>query len=389
MSRFSTIDGQHSALRDLERQRLEKLMGQLRREVEPKAKAAGRRFQPPRRKERVSKVCSRSEVPPASQAPQAPQALQVPRSDVRNDVPYSNSCAPLPPGSRGTPCGTSRGGAPSAAVPSAPSAEMAWLLRVSERLDEEAAEVHSFLAEHSLEQYAFLLESGPGAPGSSMEALCAATPELLEQVGLPPSPRRRLLHALGDLTSAESELPSEGHSFAQHWGRLGRMPAGWHRCAEGHSNRVVTRSEPISHADVAVGDDSPEADEATVDEVAPASNVGHEPFHHSRPEQVHRASTSSRPGSSGKTDKGCCYQCYRKVYLSIALHMSPDEVDSRPGTPFDGDCRVFCSNNCIDGFREALAARNQRAAELSKLREALHSGNVEASLPLHEHVSDQ
>lgn len=33
MSRFSTIDGQHSALRDLERQRLEKLMGQLRREA--------------------------------------------------------------------------------------------------------------------------------------------------------------------------------------------------------------------------------------------------------------------------------------------------------------------------------------------------------------------
>ena len=33
MSRFSSIDGQHVALRDLERQRLEKLMGQLRREV--------------------------------------------------------------------------------------------------------------------------------------------------------------------------------------------------------------------------------------------------------------------------------------------------------------------------------------------------------------------
>eukprot|EP00435_Cladocopium_sp_Y103_P018685 s1571_g4.t1 len=385
MSRFSTIDGQHSALRDLERQRLEKLMGQLRREVEPKAKAAGRRFQPPRRKERVSKVslCGRSEVPPVPQAPQAPQVPQVPRNDVHN-VPYSNSCAPLPPGSRGTPRG-----APSAAVPSAPSApsaEMAWLLRVSERLDQEAAQVHSFLAEHSLEQYAFLLESGPGAPGSSMEALRAVSPELLEQVGLPPSPRRRLLHALeGDLTSGE--LPAEGHIFAPHWGRLGRMPAGWHRCAESHSNRVVTRSEPISHADAAVGDDSLEV-EATVDQVAPASNVGHEPFHHSRPaEQVH-ASTSSRPGS-GKADKGCCYQCYRKVYLSVALHLSPDEVDSRPGTPLDGDCRVFCSNNCIDGFREALAVRNHRAAELNKLREALHSGNVEASLPLHEHVSDQ
>ena len=106
--------------------------------MEPKAKAAGRRFQPPRRKERVSKLCSLSEVP-APQAPQAPQVPQVPRSDVRNDVPYSNSCAPLPPGSRGTPRGTSRG-APSATVPGAPSAEMAWLLRVSERLDKEAAE---------------------------------------------------------------------------------------------------------------------------------------------------------------------------------------------------------------------------------------------------------
>lgn len=72
-----------------------------------------------------------------------------------------------------------------------------------------------------------------------------------------------------------------------------------------------------------------------------------------KPMQVHRASTSSRPGSSGKADKvcetgavprsanvhvycksprgfgqGCCYQCYRKVYLSIALHLSPDEASN-------------------------------------------------------------
>ncbi|CAJ1434219.1 unnamed protein product [Effrenium voratum] len=49
-SSLEGIDGQHTALRDLERQRLEKLMGQLRREVEPSAKAG--RFQPPKRPER-------------------------------------------------------------------------------------------------------------------------------------------------------------------------------------------------------------------------------------------------------------------------------------------------------------------------------------------------
>lgn len=374
MSRFSTIDGQHSALRDLERQRLEKLMGQLRREVEPTAKA--RRFQPPRRKERVSKARNEREVLP-------------------RDAPCTaneHSCVPMPPLPRTT---TPRGTMNALSAPTAPSAEMAWLLRVSERFDEEAAQVHAFLAEHSLEQYAALLESGPGAPGSSMEALQAASAELLEQVGLPPSPRRRLLNALEVQSDLNSEAQPQGDDdFAPHWGRLGRMPLGWHRC-EGRNARVVTRSEPVSHADAAVGDDSPTRAVEVMDEVMIPSTsskaIGNsEELHHSSQpaEQVHHAATSSRPGSSSGAEKGCCYQCYRKVYLSVAFHLSP-EVGSRPGTPFDGDSRVFCSTTCIDGFREALAVRNQRAAELCKLREAL-SGNVEAPLPqVHENVSDQ
>eukprot|EP00438_Fugacium_kawagutii_P016945 Skav230408 [mRNA] locus=scaffold4006:49586:55817:+ [translate_table: standard] len=174
--------------------------------VEPKAKASSRRFQPPRRKERVSKA-----------------------RDVRNEErvsapcnePYSTSCAPmpLPPHPRASATSAQCTRAPPGAPPSAPSAEMAWLLRVSEKFDEEAAQVHAFLAEHSLEQYASLLDSGPGALGSSMEALQAATSELLEQVGLPLSPRQRLLRALEEETE-----PEGGHQdFAPHWGRLGQQ----------------------------------------------------------------------------------------------------------------------------------------------------------------------
>ena len=133
MSRFSSIDGQHSALRDLERQRLEKLMGQLRREVghseieksleasggqwiatkvEPKADKAGRRFQPPgRRKER----------------PKPALLLDPGPGD-----------GPAGPGSRPESVAAPKEPKPPPAT--VPSAEMAWLLRVSERFDEEARE---------------------------------------------------------------------------------------------------------------------------------------------------------------------------------------------------------------------------------------------------------
>ncbi|CAK9035446.1 Dynamin-like protein C [Durusdinium trenchii] len=247
MSRFSSIDGQHSALRDLERQRLEKLMGQLRREVEPNAKASGRRFQPPRRKERVSKVRPEGGTGPYTNS-SAPRPAPQP--------------APPPPAVPAPGPGTPRNTTVTTAIPiSTPSAEMAWLLRVSEKFDQDAEQVQCFLAQHGLEQYASLLEDGPGAPGSSMEALRAASIEMLEQVGLPPSPRRRLQHALE--VEVELDSPEQGdepHNSPSivNWGRLGRMPAGWHQRPTGERSRlVVTRSEPVSHADAAVGDDSP------------------------------------------------------------------------------------------------------------------------------------
>ncbi|CAJ1337983.1 unnamed protein product [Effrenium voratum] len=87
----SSIDGQHTALRDLERQRLEKLMGQLRREVEPSAKAG--RFQPPKRPER-----------------ERPKRVVVAKPEEK------------------------------------PNAEMAWLLRASERFEAEAAEAGDGMA---------------------------------------------------------------------------------------------------------------------------------------------------------------------------------------------------------------------------------------------------
>ena len=94
--------------------------------MEPKALEKHRRFQPPRRKERPKAGTGPAAAPPT----------------------------PVPP-------------APDAAL--APSAEMAWLLRASERFDQEAAEapvapapastlshtcqVHCFLVQNGLDQY--------------------------------------------------------------------------------------------------------------------------------------------------------------------------------------------------------------------------------------------
>lgn len=91
--------------------------------MEPTAKA--RRFQPPRRKERVSKARNEREV-------------------LTRDAPCTaneHSCVPMPPPlpRTTTPRGTVNA-ANALSAPTAPSAEMAWLLRVSERFDEEAAQ---------------------------------------------------------------------------------------------------------------------------------------------------------------------------------------------------------------------------------------------------------
>jgi len=351
---------------------LEKLMGQLRREVEPKADKAGRRFQPPgRRKER----------------PKPALLLDPGPGD-----------GPAGPGSRPESVAAPKEPKPPPAT--VPSAEMAWLLRVSERFDEEAREVHAFLVQNGLDQYAPLLANGPGAPGASLEALRSASEELLEEAGLAASPRRHLLQALALKGSAvQEDAPEPGASFSvsptdcQHWGRLGHLPAGWHRCSRGEQRaQCSTLPEPVAHADAAVGDDSPlpmvdEDLEVGSSQVAapglserrPPSSRASKPVESveaelARPDRAleHRSSTSS-------AQKGCCYQCFRQVYVASVFHLEPEEEQtsqasqaSRPGTPSSLG-RIFCSSDCMERFRQVLASRSARAVELCKLRQVVES----------------
>ncbi|CAE8660292.1 unnamed protein product, partial [Polarella glacialis] len=154
--------------RDLERQRLERLMGQLRRDIEVKGGGSGggasaRRFQPA---ERSKKEGLRPSAKLRALELAAPSALPA------------------------------RPGADAELIDRAPSAEMAWLLRAQGRMDQAASEVEAFLARHGLEGFASLLADGPGTPGESLEALQAADEAMLEAAGLPASPRQRLLRAL-------------------------------------------------------------------------------------------------------------------------------------------------------------------------------------------------
>ena len=103
-------------------------------QVEPNAKASGRRFQPPRRKDRVSKVRSEGPSGTAPPGPAAPPAPPAPSAPVP-PTPYTNSNVPRPAAVTGD---SASANPSSSAVTSTPSAEMAWLLRVSEKFDEDA-----------------------------------------------------------------------------------------------------------------------------------------------------------------------------------------------------------------------------------------------------------
>ena len=98
-------------------------------QVEPNAKASGRRFQPPRRKERVSKVRPEGGTGPYTNS-SAPRPAPQP--------------APPPPAVPAPGPGTPRNTTVTTAIPiSTPSAEMAWLLRVSEKFDQDAEQARS------------------------------------------------------------------------------------------------------------------------------------------------------------------------------------------------------------------------------------------------------
>lgn len=83
-----------------------------------------------------------------------------------------------------------------------------------------------------------------------------------------------------------------------------------------------------------------------------------------------------RRSSVSSAQKGCCYQCFRQVFVASAFHLEPEEEQtsqaSRPGTP-SAQSRIFCSCDCVERFRQVLASRSARAVELCKLRQVVES----------------
>lgn len=391
MSRFSTISSQHSALRDLERQRLERKMGQLRREIEgvdqagPKT-GSERRFKPPRRKQHIGSRCSSANGINAG-AEDDGTRRHGPAVDVST-------------GDR------------------AQSVEIAWLWSASSRMQDDAEKVAAFLTKHGLDRYGSLLAEDPSGLGSSLEALAEADNATLERIGMPASPRQHLLDALRQATpstraesgdsrphSVASALgdasrlePSEPSSEA-HWGRLGRVPSGWRRVATNLgrvSTTVVHTADASTCCESSVQDLEEDVDSHSfVPSVAsavtqlprpPSSSSSSSARPHragcltsqaefsSRPDLARPSSgvsrpvsAASRPGSScGTSDRVSCYQCYKQVFSKFAIVLEDVSCSNCP--------RQFCSEACVVNFKEALLHQQEREQRLSDLRASVLRG---------------
>jgi len=351
MSRFSTINSKHSAALELERQRLEKKMGQLQREVEgarPTAVVgAERRFLPPRR----------------------------PKPQVATTAACTSGRATPQPSPE-----LSAGGC-------APSVEMAWLLRANSRMEEQALEVQAFLARHELDRYATLLAESEEGIGNSLDALSLADHESLAKAGLPPTACSQLLEAIAqeeDLRVAPPSEPAEsrdsrpssgGSGFpgvkvtseprargaAPHWRGLHRAPPGWARTKIGEDGRrrYVGQVRIATLVDAAIGDITDALTEANQVTEAPSETTTGNGGASSRPS----TSSTAIVGTPAGPEKVCCYQCFRQVYTSRAVCVD-DEATTRP----------FCSDACADQFRQVLARRTERQRELGALRGAVFGG---------------
>lgn len=247
MSTFSTISTQHSALRELEHKRLERMMGQLRKDVESKSgrstpsattapRNGERRFQPPRRRDSKGGFSSKPAV--TSAITSAGDAVAGPHPPANSLKTAARS--PTPRRSGATPCATRSatpvGAATSAGeardarrdaaagvgarvdstAPGAPGAEasastaeraqsveIAWLWAVKSRMDEDALEVSAFLTRNGLDRYASLFAEDSTGIGASLDSLREADDAALAELGLPASPRARLRQALCDEENAQ------------------------------------------------------------------------------------------------------------------------------------------------------------------------------------------
>jgi len=352
MSKYSTLDAQHSALRDLERQRLERMMGQLRREVEtkngPQHRPADPRFQPPRRKSKVEP----SHTPPQSGAPIS-------------------------------------GSSPDMGGDRVQSVEIAWLWRVSNQMDDEADEVNKFLTKHGLDRYAAILANDPGGLGTSLELLRLADDAALEKLGLSAPHRAQLLAALRQelpvsafVTAGGSTPSSRPRSAASvqpnsaqgskcatpvSAGRLGKPPPGWHalRTTHDQGNQVTHIPERV---DAAIGDDEVGLDDLQIAQTSPTPSPSSPRALPATESQKNSATQSQQITKAGKnsasTGNVCCYQCFKKVRPSSAVEASQEQ---------DTESRCFCSKQCVDAYREAQAAQDARRNELSKLRNLVSS----------------
>jgi len=172
-------------------------MGQLRREVEGSDQAgpktgSERRFRPPRRKQQVGSRCA-SESGVSAVADDDGTRRLGPGSDIST-------------GDR------------------AQSVEIMWLLSASNRMEDDAEKVAAFLTKHGLDRYGSLLAEEPSGLGGSLEALSEADDVTLEGIGMPASPRQRLLDALRQATpSTTAESGSRPRSNASAPGDKSRM----------------------------------------------------------------------------------------------------------------------------------------------------------------------
>eukprot|EP00927_Polykrikos_kofoidii_P025771 TRINITY_DN23095_c0_g1_i1.p1 TRINITY_DN23095_c0_g1~~TRINITY_DN23095_c0_g1_i1.p1 ORF type:complete len:584 (+),score=107.27 TRINITY_DN23095_c0_g1_i1:138-1889(+) len=343
MSRFSTLTSQHSNARDVERQRLERMMGQLRREVTPRdgggggscreapmgARQSERRFLPPRRRDGGRAGGGAGGTPAASPSPSpGPVASEAVGGGDRSHASSRTGSAQGRPRASAGGCADGTSACVADLVPRpgdeaieigggerAPSVEIAWLWRQSSRMEEEAAEVAAFLTRHNLDRYSSLLLSEGSGLGGSLDMLRDADDEAFEQVGLPKSPRVRLRAALqaeldaeldaaaataaaAVAASAPSSRPtssssvlsskrapprptngsveSEGGTGAEssQWGRLGRIPAGWHladperlRLRSSGGVAPMPKKSPVVLVDSGCGDGV--AEEESDDEMQP------------------------------------------------------------------------------------------------------------------------
>jgi len=392
------------------------MMANLRREVEGKSAEDGgratpgskeqRRFQPPRRRQVASSTPSKCSTP--SKGPPVPPA--VPRSGTPQSAQPSEEVYTNRP----------------------QSVEIAWLMRTSQRMDEEASEVVDFLSRNGLRECSSKLVNAPSGVGSSMASLHEADEELLAEAGMTSSEQQLLQAALqnecqshtaaedaGRCESRSAASDTEGRATPSQAGKqqalqkLRAPPPGWSCVAtppQKQSQSEKIRKVILVDSGVGGEDPIPEEDEEPCGHGEVMSAALSEGVGSATPEMVHalpplrpevgdgllmkqpavflgadsvatpattRPPTASSQATVQTTSTGArrpagdnkvC--CYECFRQVHAQHAVSLDNDGGAVT----SQRHFCSEACASRFQKACAQRSQRAQELSQLRAQVLAG---------------